>query len=119
MQAPTITPVSVSPVLSLEGEPVTLNWTYDLHGRAFQQMFFGHTDTPVLVQLLPPNPFLFADGFSNRISVSFNATETSYASFTFNAVNRTDSNMYKLTIQSFGGGFTTSDPAVELKVQCK
>ena len=101
----------------MEGEPVTFNWTYDLQGQSFQQMIFTKRGIFRIVQQFFSNPLSFEDGFLDRVKVDFNVTHTSYASFTFLAVYRNDSNSYTFSLLSTGGG--TQSPEVELNVLCK
>ena len=117
-QAPIITPEVVSPLTPVEGEPVTFNWTYDLQGQSFQQMVFRKQgDIFRIVQQFLSSQ-LFGDGFQDRVKVDFNVTHTSYASFTFLAVHRNDSNpSYTLTLEN-ARALSTS-PGVKLDVRCK
>ena len=101
----------------MEGDPVTFNWTYDLQGRSFRQMIFTNSDIFSIVQQFLSQTLSFEDGFLDRVKVDFNVTHTSYASFTFLAVYRNDSNSYTFSVQSDRGG--TKSPEVELNVLCK
>ena len=101
----------------MEGEPVTFNWTYDLQGQSFQQMLFTRPGIFGIVLQFLSNTLSFEDGFLDRVKVDFNVTHTSYASFTFLAVYRNDSNSYTFSLQSTGGG--TQSPEVQLNVLCK
>ena len=113
-----ITPEVVSPLTPVEGEPVTFNWTYDLQGQSFQQMVFTKQDIFRIVQQLLTFDLSFEDGFQDRVKVDFNVTHSSYASFTFLAVHRNDSNpSYTLTLQNAKG--LTQSPGVKLDVRCK
>ena len=101
----------------MEGEPVTFNWTYDLQGQSFRQMIFTKRGIFSIVQQFLSDPLFFENGFLDRVKVDFNVTHTSYASFTFLAVYRNDSNSYTFSLQSSRGG--TGSPEVELNVLCK
>lgn len=117
-QTPIITPEVVSPLTPEEGKPVTFNWTYDLRGQSFQQMVFTKQGIFRIVQQFFTSQLSFEDGFQDRVRVDFNVTHSSYASFTFLAVHRNDSNpSYTLTLQN-AKGISTS-PGVKLDVRCK
>ena len=80
-------------------------------------MIFTNSDIFSIVQQFLSQTLSFEDGFLDRVKVDFNVTHTSYASFTFLAVNRNDSNSYTFSVQSDRGG--TKSPEVELNVLCK
>lgn len=116
-QQPIITQEVGSPLTAVEGEPVTFNWTYDLQGQPFRQMVFTKPGIFRIVQQFLSAPLSFEDGFLDRVKVDFNVTHKSYASFTFLAVYRNDSNSYTFSLQSTRGA--TGSPEVELNVLCK
>ena len=113
LQAPTITPAFSSPLLVVEGESVTLEWNYNLHGVDFLQMRFSIGATLVL-QKFQTNAAFITASFRGRITE--NVTE-SFASVKFLSLNRTDSNTYTLTVTNSNGdeNFDT----VEIQVRCK
>ena len=117
-QTPIIRREVVSPLTPVEGELVTFKWTYDLQGQSFQQMIFTKQGIFRIVQQFFTSQLSFENGFQDRVKVDFNVTHSSYASFTFLAVRRNDSNpSYTLTLQN-ARGFTQS-PGVKLDVRCK
>ena len=80
-------------------------------------MIFTNSDIFSIVQQFLSQTLSFEDGFLDRVKVDFNVTHKSYASFTFLAVYRNDSNSYTFTVQSDRG--VTKSPEVELDVLCK
>ena len=115
LQAPTITPAFSSPLHVVEGETVTLEWTYNLHGVAFQETRFGFLQGGgrVLSKTQGGSAFI-SSGFRGRIAV--NITE-SFASVQFLSINRTDSNTYVMTVTNGDG--IAERVIVEIQVQCK
>ena len=114
LQAPTITPAFSSPLRVKEGESVSVEWNYSLHGVDFLQMRFSIQGAAFVVQKIQTGAALISTSFRGRITE--NITE-SFASITFLSVNRTDSKAYTLTVTNVNGdeNFDT----VELQVQCK
>ena len=97
----------------MEGKTVTLEWTYNLHGVAFNQMRFTFARGTVLTKTLGGAAFI-SSRFRGRITE--NITE-SFASVKFLSVNRTDSSTYTLTVLNDDG--LEERDTVELQVQCK
>ena len=87
-QAPTITSAPSSPVIVVEGESVTLEWTYDSGGSAFFQAEFDTGGVPFVVDRFAFRPLAINSAYVGRVTA--NITETN-ASITFLAVNRSDS----------------------------
>ena len=115
LQAPTVTPAFSSPLHVVEGESVTLEWTYNLHGVAFYQTRFSFFQGVgfVVTKTQGGAPFT-AGGFRGRIIE--NITE-SFASVKFLSINRTDSNTYVMTVTNDNG--IEGSAIVEIQVQCK
>ena len=88
---------------AVEGESLTLTWTYDLNGGSFQLMQFnspGLGISYIVQKLLTLAPQIDAS-YAGRITA--NVTD-SFSSFTFLVVNRADSRTYTVSIQSDNGG---------------
>ena len=113
LQAPTITPAFSSPLHVVEGESVTLEWTYNLHGVAFYQTTLRFQGGAVLTKTQGGAAFI-SSRFRGRITE--NITE-SFASVKFLSINRTDSSTYVLTV--FNDDGLEKRDTVELQVQCK
>ena len=98
----------------MEGETVTLEWTYNLHGVAFYQMMFAIQGGAFVVTKTRSDAAFISSGFRGRITE--NITE-SFASVKFLSINRTDSNTYVMTVTNDDG---VEEPVtVEIQVQCK
>lgn len=97
----------------MEGESVTLEWTYNLHGVAFYQMRFSFSGGAVITKTQGGAAFI-SSRFRGRITE--NVTE-SFASVKFLSINRTDSNTYVMTVLNDNG--LEERVTVELQVQCK
>ena len=114
LQAPTITPAFSSPLHVVEGESVTLEWTYNLHGVDFTQMVFSIQGGAFVIQKFQTNaPFITA---IFRCRVENNITER-FASIKFLSMNRTDSRTYTLSVVNANGEQTVD--TVEIQVLCK
>ena len=115
LQAPTITPAFSSPLHVVEGETVTLEWTYNLHGVAFFQTQFAlFQGGGFVVSKTRGFAAFITSGFRGRITV--NITE-SFASVQFLSINRTDSNTYIMTVTNDDG--IAERVIMEIQVQCK
>ena len=113
LQAPTITPAFSSPLHVVEGESVTLEWTYNLHGVAFYQMSLSFQGVTVILKTQGGAAFI-SSRFRGRITE--NITE-SFTSVKFLSINRTDSNTYVLKVLNDDG--LEERVTLELQVQCK
>ena len=98
----------------VEGERVTLEWTYNTGGSAFQEaelrsqaFAFIVTKTAGASTIIPPP-------FDGRLTA--NITETN-ASITFLAVNRSDSRTYDFVVVN--QAFRTALQQFTMDVQCK
>ncbi|XP_068685550.1 uncharacterized protein [Montipora foliosa] len=100
----TITPHFSSPVLVLEGRPVTLKWTYSIQGDSFRRVEFriSGASVPIIEVSLSGNPFTFDD----RVSVNITAT---YLTIMFRTVDTKDSNNYTLVVLANGPTSGTAD----------
>ena len=97
----------------MEGESVTLEWTYNLHGVAFFQMRLSFQGGTVISKTQGGAAFI-SSRFRGRITE--NITE-SFASVKFLSINRTDSNTYVLKVLNDDG--LEERVTLELQVQCK
>ena len=113
-QAPTITSAPSSPVSVVEGESVTLEWTYDLGGSAFRQAEFDTAEVSFVVDRFRQEPVAINSAFVGRVTA--NITETN-ASITFLAVNRSDSRTYDFIVQNENR--LTDYRALDIEVQCE
>ena len=114
LEAPTITPAFSSPLRVVEGESVTLEWTFNLHGKALNLMLFSLQSGTIVVQKVQTTPSFIPTIFRGRIAE--NITE-SFASIKFLSINRTDSKTYTMTVSNLEGGQTSG--TVEIQVHCK
>ena len=106
MLTPVITSEPQSPLNVVEGQSVTLNWTYNLNGDQFLTSF-GVTGESAFVRKLATNPgIIISDEYSGRVRA--NLTD-SFSSITFLAVNgSTDTKTYVFTVFNSGGNVATS-----------
>ena len=88
---------------AVEGESLTLTWTYDLNGGPFQLMQFtsqGLGISYIVQKLLTLAPDIHAS-YTGRITA--NVTD-SFTAITFLVVHNADSRSYTFNIQSSKGG---------------
>jgi len=98
-QAPTITASPNPTVYVVEGQNITLEWSYNFGGRAFREVeFLQSTDTiNVLDNSASDGLFIYPD-FDGRVLA--NITETN-ATITFlNVSSRTDHKTYRLRVEN-------------------
>ncbi|XP_068685617.1 uncharacterized protein [Montipora foliosa] len=107
----TITPHFSSPVLVLEGRPVTLKWTYSIQGDSFRRVEFriSGASVPIIEESLSGNPFTFDD----RVSVNITAT---YLTIMFRTVDTKDSNNYTLVVLANRPTSGTADMKIIVQV---
>ena len=113
-QAPNITSAPSSPVRVVEGESVTLEWTYNAGGSAFFRAELDVQGVSFVVDRFAQPPVAINSAYVGRVTA--NITETN-ASITFLAVNRSDSNSYEFTVEN-----QDRDSAVrrlDIEVQCE
>ena len=94
-QVPTITSAPSSPVQVVEGERVTLKWTYNTGGSAFQEVDLRSLGFAFIVRKTVGGSTIIPPPFDGRLTA--NITETN-ASITFLAVNRSDSRTYDFVV---------------------
>lgn len=107
-----ITSKPPDPVRVLEGEPLTLEWTFNV------------TRTILRVELGLPNSLALVEAyltfniirgvFVDRVSVS--STQTN-ATIILSSMNRTDTATYVFKVLDIGGG--SADEPLQIIVQCK
>ena len=98
----------------VEGESVTLEWTYEAGGSAFRQAEFVTQGVPFIVDRFRQDPVAVNSKFVGRVTA--NITETN-ASITFLAVNRSDSRTYDFRVQNENRESDTR--ALDIEVQCE
>ena len=114
-QNPTFTSTPTSLVQVVEGENVTLVWTYNTGGSAFEEAEFESRGFPFVVKKSTEEASaIIFPAFVGRLTA--NITETN-ASITFLAVNRSDSRVYEFVV--FNKNFRTALDEVTMDVQCK
>ena len=112
-----ITAAPPNPLRVVEGESVTLKWTYDLGGSPFDSIDF---------RVILPNPERIVRGrsssditipnpeYQSRLTVNVSETNTT---ITFDAINRGDSKTYSFEVDNSAGLNDVKN--VEIIVQCK
>lgn len=98
----------------VEGESVTLEWTYNTGGSAFQEVEFGSQGFPFIVKKTTGASAIIFPAFVGRLTA--NITETN-ASITFLAVNRSDTRVYDFFLINQGNRFALQ--LFTMDVQCK
>ena len=99
----------------VEGESVTLEWTYDLGGSAFRQAQFDTAGVSFVVDRLRQEPVAINSAFVGRVTA--NITETN-ASITFLAVNRGDSKSYEFTVANEDRDSDAKTLDIEVQCEC-
>ena len=117
---PTFTAVPPNPFTVLEGNNISLEWSYDLAGESFDRVEFVDVTSSPSVRILEVNtvgqtPRRLLDSYVGRLLVNVTAT---YTSITIFGANRTvDSKVYEFEVVS---DFSTVAPSsVRISVQCK
>ena len=113
-QAPTITSAPSNPLQVVEVENVTLQWTYNTGGSAFQEAEFGSQGFPFIVRKTSGASIRISPAFDGRLTADI--TETN-ASITFLAVDRGDSRVYDFSLLNQDNQFTVE--SFTMDVQCK
>ena len=115
---PTFTGEPPDPFAVLEGNNITLEWSYDLGGGSFRRIELHEitSSPPILVAEVDSDGKLVPLGndYTGRLQVNATATQTS---ITILEANRTDSKDYAFEIFQLGSPTTTS--LVTILVQCK
>ena len=96
-----------------ESKNVTLEWTYNTGGSAFEEAQFGTQGFPFIVRKTRGASIRITSAFDGRLTADI--TETN-ASITFLAVNRGDSRVYDFSVLN-QNEFTLKQ--VTMDVQCK
>ena len=109
----TITPHFSSPLRVLEGQPVTLNWTYSIQGSSFRRAAFGISGSNSFIV----DAFFIGPPIIRDDRVTLNITGTNVTIITFGTVNRNDTNVYVFTVEETNGEANSS--FVEIIVKCK
>ena len=98
----------------VEGENVTLEWTYNPGGSAFQEAELGSQGFPFIVRKTSGASINIISALVGRLIADI--TETN-ASMTFLAVNRGDSRVYDFLVFNQANQFTLEQFTMD--VQCK
>ena len=99
----------------VDGESLTLQWTYSFGESSFRQAFFSTEGFPFIVEKSKTDNSEFIDAaFQGRITANITETTTS---ITFLAVNSGDSRTYGF--QVVGENRLLSTKSVEIEVQSK
>ena len=101
-------------MIVVEGESVTLEWTYNIGGGGFRQAEFDTQGVSFIVDRLRRGPVAINSEYVGRVTA--NLTETN-ASITFLAVNRSDSKSYEFTVQNENRDSSTR--TLDIEVQCE
>ena len=115
---PTLTAEPSDPFTVLEGDNITLEWSYDLRGDSFRRIEFSEiTSSPRILILemdkVGQTPAWLEDDYNGRLQVNVTTTQTS---ITILGANRTvDSKDYQFAIVQLN--MVTS--RVRISVQCK
>ncbi|XP_078352640.1 hemicentin-1-like isoform X3 [Oculina patagonica] len=96
--APAFTAEPLNPSLVVEGNNLTLEWTYNFGSGSFRQLLFGSAKTNDIVDELDSDIVPYINS-AHKGRLVVNVTE-SYTLITFLRVNRTDSTTYTLTISN-------------------
>ena len=97
-----------STVYAVEGESLTLTWTYDLNNGSFQLMQFDTQGIAYIVQKLFTLAPQIDASYAGRITANVN---DSFSSIIFLAVVKADSRSYDFSIQS-NSGVTASNVVI-------
>ena len=81
----------------MEGESVTLKWTYNIGGGGFREAEFDTQGVTFVLDRFRQEPIAINSAFAGRVTA--NITETN-ASITFLSVNRNDSGTYNFKIEN-------------------
>ena len=117
---PTFTAVPSDPFTVLEGNNVSLEWSYDLRGGSFRRFEFSEVTSapPILIlemDKVGQTPVYVENDYIGRLQVNVTTTQTS---ITILGANRTvDSKDYQFDILQLGSPVVAS--AVRISVQCK
>ena len=113
-QAPTIALQPSSPVIVLEGQPLTLEWTFSVP-RTFLRVQLGFSGAVLpLIEASLVSPGVIRGLFLDRVNASTTATN---ARITFSSLVRTYTGSYDFVVMDTLGAFARAQ--LQLIVQCK
>ena len=98
----------------MEGESVTLKWTYNIGGGGFRLAEFDTQGVTFLVERFRQEPVAINLAFVGRVTANITATN---ASITFLAVTRNDSGTYTFKIENEQRRGV--ERALDIDVQCE
>ena len=112
---PTITVEPSSPLSVVEGQSLTLEWTYNIHGSLFILTEFApQGESLILQKVIGVENISIDDSFKDRVTANIS---DSFALITFQTVNRSDDKTYDFKVQNSPGGQTVRP--LKIIVQCK
>lgn len=98
----------------MEGESVTLKWTYNIGGGGLREAEFDTQGVAFVVDRFRQEPVAINSAFVGRVTAKI--TETN-ASITFLAINRNDSGTYAFKIENEDRRGV--ERALDIDVQCE
>ena len=117
MQTPVITLEPQSPLEVVEGQSVTLNWTYNLNGGQLVTSFGVIGESAFARKVAANLETVISGEYSGRVRANFT---DSFSSVTFLAVNgSTDSKTYVFQVFNSGLSSATSTVVIEVQGECK
>ena len=117
MQTPVITLEPQSPLKVVEGQSVTLNWTYNLNGDQLLTSFGVIGESAFASKQAANLETVISGEYSGRVRADFT---DSFSSITFLAVNgSTDSRAYVFQVFNSRGSSATSTVVIEVQGECK
>ena len=103
-----------SPVSILEGQPLTLEWTFSV-ANTFQRVQLALSGSFVnLIEASPGSPSVIGRVFHGRVAAGSTSTN---ATFTFSSMNRTDTGSYVFVVIDTDNEFASAP--LQLIVLCK
>ena len=109
-----ITSQPASPVRVLEGQPLTLQWTFSVTNTFLRVKFALSGSSLNLIEASPGSPSVIGKEFRGRVTAS--STKTN-ATFTFSSMNRIDTASYVLVVIDIDNEFAIA--SLQLIVLCK
>lgn len=108
-----ITSHPLSPLSVLEGQALTLEWTFSVVSTLLR-VELGFSGSPVALVEASPGGTIIRGVFLGRVSAS--STQTN-ATITFSSLNRTDTANYVFAVVDAAGGF--AEAPLQIIVHCK
>ena len=100
----------------VEGQNITLEWTYNVGGNSFRELeFVQTTDSIRVLDKFRTDPVFIVADYRGRVTAFINETN---AKVTFLNASRADSKTYRLTVENEDRDNPATN-TVEMEVQCK